>query len=214
MAVRISALDFLAVRKHYFRRKRAHRMLRDFFESRQVHEFAQLALGISNPAGNYSAAEHGMGPIILARGSDSDILDLARDIDASSSVSHLPHIIYNKAIDRLKISIGSEIAMMLFPKRHWVGNVRTIWSHLVIKHRMNERLANQELQLYHDGERESDLTYEIWQYVYLEMEENIKTLGRIAAEAADRQGIRPGRLRYMWADAVASQMFEQFSSRH
>ncbi len=47
--------------------------------------------------------------------------------------------------------------MMLRPKRYWVGNVRTIWSHLVIKHGMDQRRANTELQLCYDGERESEM---------------------------------------------------------
>jgi hypothetical protein len=193
-------------------RKSAHLRLRELYDAEQVHDFAQLALGISAPAGNYSAAEHGMGPVILAEGTDRDIFDLATAIEACPNVNHLPRVIYDRAIRGLKISIGSEIAMMLRPKRHWVGNVRTIWSHLVIKHQMNERRANQELELYYDGERESEMTYEICRDVYLRMEPDIRTLGRMASEAAEAQGVRPGRLRYMWPDAVASFMFGQFAS--
>jgi hypothetical protein len=212
MAANISDLDLEAVREHYLTRRRAHERLRDLFDAGEVHAYAHLALGISDPAGNYSAAEHGMGPVILAKASEQDIFDLATAIEACPNVNHLPRVIYDRAIHGIKISIGSEIAMMLQPKRYWVGNVRTVWSHLVIKHHMNERRANEELYLYYDGERESEMTYAVWRDVYLRMEPDIRTLSQVAAQAARAQGILPGRLRYMWPDAVASRLFERFAS--
>lgn len=212
MAIRISDLDLSVVRKHYLTRRRAHKRLRRHFENGRVHQFAQLALGISDSAGNYSAAEHRMGPVILASATEQEIFDLAVAIDNCPSVNHLPKVIYDRDIRGLKISIGSEIAMMLRPKRYWVGNVRTIWSHLLIKHRMNRRTANQELKLYYDGERDSEMDYEVWRDVYLSMEENIRVLGQRAATAAMADGITPGRLRFMWPDAVASHLFNQFAA--
>ena len=213
MAVNLCSLDMRAVRRHYLARKRVRRQLRHFFDAGNVHDFVQLAFGISNRAGNYSASEHGMGAVILSEASEQAIYDLATAISACPNVNHLPRVIYDRAIRGLKISIGSEIAMMLRPKKHWVGNVRTIWSHLLIKHRMSQRRANEELDLYYDGERESEMNYEVWAHVYLRMEPDIRTLGQQAAAVAEKQGVRPGRLLSCWPDAVASFLFEEFASR-
>ena len=73
-------------------------------------------------------------------------------------------MIYERSISYLKISVGSEIAMMLKPDIHWVGNKRTIWSHLLVKHGMNQRPANQELRLYYARDDDSEMDYSLWQY--------------------------------------------------
>jgi hypothetical protein len=142
-------LDFGAVRAHYIARRRVDRTLRGFLEAGDAAAFAELALGISDPIGDFSAAEHRMGPMILAGAGDREILELGEAIDACSSVNHLPRPIYDRGIHGLKISIGSEIAMMPRPKRFWVGNVRTIWSHLVVKRAMDDDRANEELRLHY-----------------------------------------------------------------
>jgi hypothetical protein len=211
MAADLSNLDMRQVRAHYLRRKRAHLRLHELFNRGDVHGDAQLALGISDDTGNYSAAEHGMGPLILARATEQAVFDLATAIDVCPTTNHLPGLVYEHAIPGLKISIGTEVAAMLRPRRYWVGNVRTIWSHLLVKHGMHERRANEELALYHDGERESEMTYQVWQHVYLRMEPDILALGRLAAQAAAARGVRPGRPRYLWPDAVASSAFDAFA---
>lgn len=118
MAVKIADLDMPVVRNHYMLRYHAHKKLRKHFEASDIHAFAQLALGISDPVGNYSAAEHRMGPIILATASEQDIFDLAMAIEACPKTTHLPDLIYSQGIKNLKISIGSEIAMMMKPTVH------------------------------------------------------------------------------------------------
>jgi hypothetical protein len=202
-----------AIRKHYEHRERVHRQLRAHFDAEQVVDFARLALGISDSAGNYSAAEHGLGPLILSRSSERDIYDLAVAIENCLNTNHLPTIIYSQSIYALKISIGSEMAMMLKPETYWVGNVRTIWSHLLVKHGMNERRANEELSYYYDADRESEMDYKVWRDVYLGMERDILVLGGMASQAAANQGIVPGSLRFMWPDAVASHLFDRFGEK-
>ena len=133
----IAQLDMQEVREHYLERERTHTTLRQLFAAGAVHDFVQLALGIANPAGNYSAAEHRLGPKILSESSETDVFDLAAAIDACPNTNHLPDLIYRHSLAYLKISIGSEIAMMLKPNSHWVGNVRTIWSSLFLRHKGN-----------------------------------------------------------------------------
>jgi tRNA(Glu) U13 pseudouridine synthase TruD len=77
---------------------------------------------------------------------------------------------------------------------------------------MNRRTANQALKLYYDGDREAEMNYEVWQYVYLDMQRDIETLGARAATAAQAQNVTPGKLLYMWPDAVASYLFDQVAS--
>jgi hypothetical protein len=64
MAVNLSDLDMAEVRDHYLLRERTHQRLRQLYECGDVPEFVRLALGMTDPAGNYSAAEHKIGPFL------------------------------------------------------------------------------------------------------------------------------------------------------
>jgi hypothetical protein len=211
VATILAKLDMRNVRDLYLRREWAHETLRQLFTAGAVHDFVQLALGISNPAGNFSAAEHGLGPRVLLESSEDDVFKLATEIEKCSNTRDLPDLIYQHRLPYLKISVGSEIAMMLKPNVHWVGNVRTIWSHLLIKHNGKRKRANKELSLYRDEDRDSEMDYRIWRDIYRDLERNILEVGCLAAEVATNKGVRPGPLRFMWADAVASELFEQFA---
>lgn len=211
MTATVAKLDMHAVREQYLHRERVHSDLRRFLDSGAVHDFVQLALGISDDAGNYSAAEHGLGPRILADCTENDVFDLATEIDDCPSPHHLPKLIYRQNLPYLKISVGTEIAMMLNPNQFWVGNVRTIWAHLLQKHHGDQQRANQELSLYRDGERDSEMDYQIWRDVYLALEHELLELGRVASQAAEDQGVTPGTLRFLWADAVASFLYDTFA---
>ena len=141
--VNLNDMDMAEVRDHYLMRERLHRRLRQLFEAGDLHEYVRLALGITEGPGNYSASEHVMGPRILAAtGAEQDVFDLATAIEACVAVNRLPTVIYERNIANLKISVGSEMAMMLRPDVFWVGNKRTIWSHLLVSQRMNPRPAN------------------------------------------------------------------------
>jgi hypothetical protein len=211
VAAIIAELDISGVREHYQSRERTHTTLRKLFDAGAVEDYVNLALGITNPAGNYSASEHGLGPRILDENSHQDVFNLATEIEVCPNTHHLPDLIYRHRLPYLKISVGSEIAMMLKPKVHWVGNVRTIWSHLLIKHKGTRSRANQELKLYRDDQRDSEMDYLIWRDIYIALEPNILTVGRLASEAAAAHNVTPGPLRFMWSDAVASYLFDQFA---
>lgn len=205
----IAELDMNRVREHYLARERASAKLNQLFAAGDVENYVNLALGITDPVGNYSAAEHGLGPRILDESSRQDVFNLATGIEACPNPHHLPDLIYRHGLAYLKISVGSEMAMMLKPSVHWVGNVRTIWSHLFIKHEGKRSKANEELRLYRDGERDSEMASNIWRDIYLALEPNLLTVGRLASEAAATQNVRPGPLRFMWPDAVASVLYDR-----
>jgi hypothetical protein len=209
----IAELDMHEVREHYLVRESAHVRLRRMFDAGEVHEFVQLALGISDPAGNYSARDHFLGERILSESDEADVFNLAAEIEVCPNAHHLPDLIYRHSLPFLKISVGSEIAMMLKPATYWVGNRRTIWSHLLLKHNGSTARANRELRLYREGDWDSEMEYAIWRDIYLALEQNLLTLSRLASEAAAMQEVVPGPLRFMWPDAVASFLFDRFADR-
>ncbi len=204
-------LDMHAVREHYLHRERVHLELRRLFDNGAILDYIQLALGISDAAGNYSAAEHGLGPRILAESTEEAVFDLAVKIEQCPNAHHLPKLIYDDSINYLKIGVGSEIAMMLKPDDYWVGNVRTIWAHLLQKHDGDQQRANQELRLYRTGEWDSEMDYQTWRDIYLALESSLSQLGCAASQAAQTQGVTPGLLRFLWSDAVASFLYDAFA---
>src|SRR5207249_225702 len=64
--VNLNDLNMSEVRDHYLMREQLHGRLRELFEAGNVREYTRLALGMTDPAGNYSASEHVIGPRILA----------------------------------------------------------------------------------------------------------------------------------------------------
>lgn len=120
--------------------------------------------------------------------------------------------VYDAGIKYLKVSVGSEMAMMLKPDIFWVANVRTVWTHLLLKHSYNLSHANEELKLYRSQELTSEMEYRVWKDIYNLMKPSIaKVCGRGHAIAND-QGVVPGALPYLWFDAIANSLYEHFAS--
>ena len=203
-------LDMHAVRELYLHRERVHFELRCLFDNGAVHDYIQLALGISDSAGNYSASEHCLGPRILSESTEEAVFDLAIKIEQCPNAHHLPELIYHHSLKHIKISVGSEIAMMLKPNDYWVGNVRTIWAYLLQKHDGDQQRANQEFCLYGD----SEMDYQVWRDIYLALENALSQLGFVSSQAAQTQGVTPGLLRFLWPDAVASFLYDAFAERN
>jgi hypothetical protein len=105
------------------------------------------------------------------------------------------------------------MAMMLKPQQYWVGNKRTIWAHLLVKHNWDRKRANAELTLYDDDDRASEMDYKIWRDLYLRLEPDLVKLGVAASEAASRKGVQAGSLKYMWPDAVSSVLFDRYTKK-
>ncbi|WP_230969749.1 hypothetical protein [Nitrogeniibacter aestuarii] len=196
---------------HYQRRIAAQQRLRGYFSSANIQNYVDLALGISDPAGNYSAAEHGLGPQVLSNSRPDSVFALARDLDALSDSNHVPDTIYRANLPYLRISLGSEMAMMLRPEAFWVGNVRTVYSHLLLKHHGNQTLADEELRLYRepDGARPSQMEYRIWRDIYLALESSLREISRMGHEEAQRQNAQSGTELFIWADTICSHLYEK-----
>lgn len=202
-------IDLHSVKSHYMRRKAISEQLGRLLAGRAETEYVELAVGVSDPLANYSAYEHQLGLKILDNNSIGAVFGLAQRLaDQKLKVTHVPKTIYGANLLYLKIGVGSEIACLLQPKRFWVGNVRTIWSHLVIKHKGNLERANEELELYRVGDVSSEMNYQIWRDIYLSMEPSLDIIGRIAGDWAQEQNVKPGKLKYIWIDALCSALYE------
>lgn len=209
----LSAVPMQKVYDHYAERELIHQRLLNLLEQQKDEDFAQLAVGVSDPRANYSASEYGGGVLILQRSSARAIFDLAKELYDCTHPKHIPDIIYNHAIGYLKISVGSEISMMLRPNDFWVANVRTIWAYLLIKHAYNLKLANEELMLYKDGERDSEMDYALWSEMHRLLETSQVHLHDLGVEEAQNQKTRIGKMKYLWADAIANELYVQRSHR-
>ena len=166
--VNLNELDMGEVRDHYVMREQSTGGYGNYSRRATWRLYDRLALGITEGPGNYSASEHVMGPRILAvAGAEQDVFDLATAIEACVAVNRLPTVIYERNITNLKISVGSEMAMMLRPDIFWVGNKRTIWSQLLVSHDMNQRPANEALRLYYSRDDDSEMDYPVWRDLYL-----------------------------------------------
>lgn len=202
-------IDLHGVKEHYVSRKNISKKLNNLLSSGSEKEYVELAVGISDPLANYSASEHQLGPRILENNSTGAVFSLAQNLaETKLKVTHVPETIYQANILYLKISVGSEIASMLQPNRFWVGNVRTIWSHLVIKHKGDRGKANEELELYRFDDASSEMDYKIWRDIYLSMEPSLEVINQISNVWADEQGVKPGKLKYIWIDAICSALYE------
>jgi len=211
MLKKIRRISMNEVLQHYEDRKHIHRDLVNFLKANNELEYVHLALGITDSIGNYSSDEHKLGPRILSETSTTKIFKLAKKLFNCSSVNHIPRIIYEANIPFLKISVGSEMAMMLNPNKFWVGNVRTIWVHLLIKHNWDYNKANEELELYRNDDISSEMIYKIWRDIYLSMETNLDHLIELANKSASHTGVTKGNLKYMWADAMANAIYDDYS---
>jgi hypothetical protein len=208
----LSFLDMNDVRAHYQRRSAVSKKLTRLLKSSNAKPFADLALGISDVDGNYSAAEHGLGPQILATRPATAVLELGKRLAVCDEPKQMVDTIYGAKIPNLKISVGSEIAMMVRPETFWVANTRSIWAHLLVKHSFNYARANEELRLYRDPERTSEMDYRLWKAIYLDMEKNLIRLGEIGAAEAIAQKVTKGRGRNIWLDAIANAIYEKRST--
>ena len=100
------------------------------------------------------------------------------------------------------------MAPMLRPDSVWVGDVRTILTHLLIKHGWDYDKADEELELYRDDDISSEMAYQIWRDIYLSMEPNLNKLIGIGNKYALQSGVKAGKLKYLWADAIADALYE------
>jgi len=211
----MSVLDHLnwnQVRLHYNERVDVHQQLLKLHDSASLVPFAQLLLGISNATGNYSAAEHGLGPKILAINGASApkrIADLAKSFRAVTKPRDVPPLIRAAGLSYLAIGVGSEASCMVNPKTCWVANTRSIWTHLVIKHADNIEKADEALKLYRVADASSEMAYAIWAEIHRLLETSMTRVAEEGMKLATKKGVKPGEITFLWADAIASALYDQ-----
>jgi len=181
------------------------------FQEGDVHNYVELALGIDEPGGNYSAAEHGLGPRILQRSPPERVFELAQRLLVCEVPAKVPEVVYKANLPYLKISVGSEMAALLGPDVFWVTNVRTIWAHLVMKHNNNVGLANEELYYYRTQDLPSEMDYPLWRDIHPLVGSSMESLAHLGSRLAEERGIEPGNLRFLWADTIADTAYSKYS---
>lgn len=210
----LASLDWDLVRQHYDEREDAHRRILRLHSGGLLKPFFELALGITDRNGNYSAAEHGLGPKILGSNSNAlqRVFDLASSFKSVKQGTDVPVHIRAASMSYLWIGVGSELSCMMNPKVCWVANSRTIWAHLLIKHNDNYRKADEELALYRIDDTSSEMYYKIWAGIHKILDTAMTRLATMGVQQAKAHGVAPGSLKYLWADAVANALYaEHFS---
>lgn len=201
-------IDVSEVKQHYQERKVVSKQLRSLLKKKHKKEYSELAVGVSDIQGNYSAYEHQLGSKILEINSYDSISDLATLLATKGISSRLvAQYIFEANLPYLKIGVGSEIACMLQPKNLWVGNVRTIWCHLVVKHNGSWQKANEELALYRFDDTSSEMHYRIWRDIYSSMAGDLDKIYDLSLIWAEQQGVKPGNKKYLWVDTICSALY-------
>lgn len=105
----LGSLSWENVREHYDERVNVHEELLRLHDRGPSDELAQLLVGLSNPAGNYSAAEHRLGPKILGSNSNVNrrLHDLASKFRALTKARTVPQLIRVEALSYLAIGAAS-----------------------------------------------------------------------------------------------------------
>ena len=204
----VTELDFHRVVDQYNVRVEVSEQLRLLLNRNNEEGYVRLALGMNDVHGNYSARDHDLGPRILNNRQPSVVFRLAKQMQTVEDSCELQRVIYEANIPYLKISVGTEMALLLQPSVHWVANSRSIWSHLLIKHRSISK-AKEELTLYRSGFESSEMAYKLWCAIHTDMHENVCILSELGVNAAISQGVQPGENIYLWADAVSNALYER-----
>ena len=97
---------------------------------------------------------------------------------------------------------------MLNPEICWVANTRTIWNHLVIKHADDFDKANDELKLYRHADVTSEIAYQMWAHIHQELAASMTRIAEEGETLARRAKVEPGAIKYLWADAIASELYD------
>lgn len=208
----LSSLDWRSVWDHYDCRQKVSTDLRRLHAQQKLPQFTDLLLGISDTAGNYSASEHGLGPKILGQNLNiqNQLYAISTAFIRVKNAHEVPPLIRAAGLRYFQIGVGSEASCMLNPQVCWVANVRTIWTHLVIKHADNFRMADEELQLYRDADVTSEMAYKMWQAIHGELAGTITRIAEEVSRLAAKAGIKPGKVKYIWADAIANQLYADY----
>jgi hypothetical protein len=206
-------LNWSAIRGHYDQRVTIHDQLLNLYRAANIRQFARLAPGISDAAGNYSADEHKLGPQVISGNLNPEkrVFELAGRFLRLTTARTVPQLIRDVRLRYLQIGVGSEMSCMINPKICWVANSRTIWAHLVIKHADDFDKANEELRLYRESDASSsEMAYRMWMSIHAELEVSMTRIAEEGERLARLAHVVPGPVKYIWADAIASQMYADY----
>ena len=202
----LDGIDWLAIHEHYSRRATVSESLIDLHDNQDIPKFVNLALGISDATGNYSAAEHKLGPAIMSNNKPfaaKRVFDLATKFRALKTAESVPGLIEQAGLISLKIGVGSEISCMINPKICWVANKRTFWAHIAFKD--GGDVADEQLQLYGD-----EIDYRLWSNLHKGLGEGLLKMADEGEKLSTAAKVRAGPLKYIFADAIASQLYANY----
>ena len=100
---------------------------------------------------------------------------------------------------------------MINPQVCWVANTRTIWTHLVIKHADDFAKANEELKLYRNADVTSEMAYQMWAHIHQELSGSMTRIAEEGSRLSKAAAVKPGEIKYLWADAIATALYERHS---
>lgn len=207
----IERINWAEVASHYQERVATSMRLRQLLTTKRVRDYAKLAVSESDDdsLANYSAQEHHLGPKILTQNRDAHqrVFDLACSFNLVGAAREVPPLIKKAGLKYLAISVGSEISCMIKPRICWIANTRTIWAHLLVKHRFSIARANEELRLYRDGEDTSEMAYQKWRVIHAAMDEDLQKLSDLTAPIAASAGVEPATEKYLWIDSIANHIY-------
>src|SRR5260370_37067472 len=91
----ITDLEWHTVRTHYQQRAEIHERLIRLYQQGRAAQFANLLLGISDCAANYSASEHVLGPQVLSANPNAvqRLFNLAHSFVRLQSAREVPFLI-------------------------------------------------------------------------------------------------------------------------
>ena len=208
------ALDWHEVRAHYQQRLDIHHQLTTLHNQAltnpaSIQRFDRLLLGISDRHANYSASDHGLGERIIRENGNAQqrVFLLASRFRRVAHAREVPQLIRAAALQFLKVGVGSEASCLLNPTICWVANTRTIWTHLVVE-RGNFQEADAALQTFRGGDRNSEMRYSEWVHWHTVLQTSMMQIAWDGAREAAAAGVRPGEIRYLWADAIANHLYE------
>ena len=214
---RLANINMADVKEHYLHRVSIHRQLVWLLCNNRIKAYVQLAIGNDDISGNYSASDrtHDLRPAILSSNKEELIFSFAKALYRKNckTSEDLKSLIYNEYnLPYIKISIGSEMAMMVRPKEFWVANIRTVWSYILIEKNFHYEESEELLELY-NSHVDSEIDYSVWREIYSEIGKNLIKLSELGITEAKRQKVVVTNYQYylyLWSDAIANAMYEDY----
>jgi hypothetical protein len=126
------------------------------------------------------------------------IMSLARKLASLKSGSELSEAVNRAAITNLGIAVGSELGCLMNPEICWITNRRTVWVYYLLRNR-SYKSANEATTLSAEHG---------WSAFHDDIQQVLLSLANAGSQLARAANVEPGKLVYLWGDAVANEMYE------